>query len=64
MSPVDITELAREHAERLKEDIQKCVTREDHIRVSARANEAMTLLHNLNQMFDVSALDEESSSAG
>lgn len=62
MSPVDITELARAHAERLKEDIEKCVTREDHIRVTARANEAMTLLLGLNQMFDASVLDEVSSS--
>jgi hypothetical protein len=49
--------------ERLKEDIEKCTTREDHIRTTARANEATLLLQELNQMFDTSVLEgnEESS---
>jgi len=44
--------------ERLKEDIEKCTTREDHIRTTARANEATLLLQELNQMFDASSLED------
>ena len=62
MSPVDIANLAKEHAERLKEDIDKCVTRESHIRATARANEAMTLLHNLSTLFAADGTDEATSS--
>lgn len=58
MNQSQVTDLARQLADRLQEDIEKCVTREDHIRVSARANEAMLLLQGLNQMFDTSGLDE------
>lgn len=58
MNQSQVTDLARQLADRLQEDIEKCVTREDHIRVSARANEAMLLLQGLNQMFDESGLEE------
>jgi len=55
-----VTGLAQKLADRLQEDIDKCVTREDHIRVTARANEALELLHGLNQMFDVTSLTDSS----
>lgn len=51
MSESQLTELARQLADRLKEDIEKCVTREDHIRTTARANEANNLLHGLMTLF-------------
>ena len=51
MTPSHLTDLARQHADRLQEDIEKCVTREDHIRVTARANEALHLLQGLSEMF-------------
>ena len=52
MSPSHLTELARQLADRLKEDINRCVTREDHVRVTARANEAHHLLTGLVTMFE------------
>lgn len=36
----DIALAAREHAELLLNDIELCQTREEHIRLTARANEA------------------------
>lgn len=54
MTPSHVTELAQQLADRLEEDITKCVTREDHIRVTARANEARHLLHGLSQVFEES----------
>lgn len=60
MDQSHVTGLAQKLADRLQEDIEKCVTREDHIRVTARANEALELLHGLNQMFDVSSLTDSS----
>lgn len=58
MTAEHIQTLAQALAERLKEDIQKAGNREEHIRVSARANEADLLLQGLNQMFD-GTTDEE-----
>ena len=43
----DAVEVARELAELLSEDIQKCTTREEHIRVTARANSAAALYNGL-----------------
>lgn len=60
MDQSHVTGLAQKLADRLQEDIEKCVTREDHIRVTARANEALELLHGLNQMFDASLLTDSS----
>lgn len=54
-----VTSMTEQLIERLKEDIEKCTTREDHIRTTARANEATLLLQELNQMFDTSALHDE-----
>lgn len=40
-------EQAQQLAARLQEDIQLCRTRDEHIRVTARANEAANLLDGL-----------------
>lgn len=63
MNKPSVTMMTEQLIERLKEDIEKCTTREDHIRTTARANEATLLLQELNQMFDTSVLEgnEESS---
>lgn len=52
MSPAHLTGRVQELAERLREDIELCKTREEHIRVSARANAADHLLHDLLQFLD------------
>jgi hypothetical protein len=59
MSPHDIAGMAKKLADGLQEDIKTCKTREDHIRVTARANEAALLLQGLNQMFDTTELDSQ-----
>ena len=43
----EAVEVARELAEHLSDDIQKCSTREEHIRVTARANSAAALYNGL-----------------
>ena len=43
----EAVEVSRELAEQLNEDIQKCSTREEHIRVTARANAAAALYNGL-----------------
>jgi hypothetical protein len=40
----DIIELAKEHSERLHSDIKLSSTRIEHVRVTARANEAVNLV--------------------
>lgn len=47
MSHDDLTDAVRRLATNLKDDIPLARTREEHIRVSARANEAMLLLQRL-----------------
>ena len=47
----DLKTLAAELLENLLEDVDKCQTREAHIRATARANEAQHLLIGINQMF-------------
>ena len=42
-----LMEQAQQLAARLQEDIQLCRTRDEHIRVTARANEAANLLDGL-----------------
>ena len=65
MSHEEVSRLAEQLAERLKEDVDLCRTREETIRVSARANEALLLLQGLNQMFDVtSGLEAEELQTG
>ena len=46
----DIIEMATEHALRLAEDVQLASTRMEHVRVTARANEAVNLLHELQSL--------------
>lgn len=46
----DIIELAREHSERLHSDIKLSSTRIEHVRVTARANEAVNLLQALENL--------------
>lgn len=58
MNKTNVTAMTEQLIERLKEDIEKCTTREDHIRTTARANEATLLLQELNQMFDASSLED------
>lgn len=43
----DIIEEAYQHAERLSQDVKLASTRIEHVRVTARANEAANLLHHL-----------------
>lgn len=63
MNKSNVTAMTEQLIERLKEDIEKCTTREDHIRTTARANEATLLLQELNQMFDTSVLEENEESS-
>jgi hypothetical protein len=48
---LEILAKAREHAARLKNDIELCSSREEHIRISARANEADLLLDSLAMLY-------------
>lgn len=58
MTAEKIKQLAEELVERLKEDIHKAGNREEHVRVSARANEADLLLQGINSVFD-GTIEEE-----
>lgn len=40
----------REHAARLLNDVELASTREEHVRLTARANEAETLVNQLEQI--------------
>lgn len=44
--------MAAELLERLLEDVEKCSTREAHIRATARANEAQHLLISISELLD------------
>lgn len=48
---VKILAAAREHAERLTADITLARVRDEHIRVTARANESVLLLTALEEIF-------------
>lgn len=54
-----IAGMAKKLADGLQEDIRACKTREEHIRVTARANEAALLLQGLNQVFDTTELNSQ-----
>lgn len=43
----NIEEMAARLAQRLNEDVQLSKTREEHVRVTARANEALELLNHI-----------------
>jgi len=45
-----ILEAAREHAQRLEEDIRQAANRVDHIRMTTRANEAQHLVSYLEKL--------------
>jgi hypothetical protein len=47
MTLSELIELATEHTLRLAEDVKLASTRMEHVRVTARANEASNLLHAL-----------------
>ena len=51
----ELLKIAGVHAARLEEDIKECRTRDEHLRVTARANEAQEILNRLtaasNQLF-------------
>lgn len=49
---IPIIELAKEHAERAREDIKLASTRLEHIRVTARATEAANLLDALENLLE------------
>jgi len=55
MTVLDLLHEAKTHASRLKNDIELCSTREEHVRISARANEADRLVAELAKL----ALSEE-----
>jgi hypothetical protein len=48
-----VLETAREHAIRLQEDIKLASTRIEHVRVTARANEATNLLNALESLLEI-----------
>lgn len=50
MSDQEIIDLATLLAERLAEDIALCRTRDEHLRVTARANEARQLANELQRV--------------
>jgi hypothetical protein len=50
---VKILEAAREHAQRLAADIPLSKTREEHIRVTARANEAAHVVSSLEDFYQI-----------
>ncbi len=47
MTSEQLLEMAARHAARLEEDIKECRTRDEHIRVTARANDALEILNGL-----------------
>jgi hypothetical protein len=53
----DIVAAAREHAERLAQDVKLASTRMEHIRVTARANEAAAILAMLENVTGDAASD-------
>jgi len=45
---LDLLAAAEQHAASLREDILLCKTREEHVRITARANEAAAIVALLN----------------
>lgn len=46
----DLASMAREHADRLVSDLELTTSRIEHVRLTARANEAEQLAHELYQL--------------
>jgi hypothetical protein len=54
----DLMAAARDHADRLSNDLELCSTREEHVRLTARANEAENLANDLyNYVVSLAAAD-------
>ncbi|WJZ48447.1 hypothetical protein [Actinomycetia phage DSL-LC01] len=51
--------IAEDLADQLTDDILKCTTREEHVRVTARANSAVQLLMHLNAILIDEAPEED-----
>jgi hypothetical protein len=58
MTALELTELTEQLIERLQADLERCTTREDHIRVTARASEAVAILNGLHLMVEHQTHDE------
>jgi hypothetical protein len=43
----DLAAAARDHADRMNNDLELCSTREEHVRLTARTNEAETIAQTL-----------------
>lgn len=43
----DLMTAARDHADRMNNDLELCSTREEHVRLTARANEAENIAQDL-----------------
>jgi phosphotransferase system HPr-like phosphotransfer protein len=54
----DILFAAREHAASLINDVELASTREEHIRLTARANEAESLVTDLQALYLIQVTDE------
>lgn len=54
MAPDEIIELVRSHAEGVDADVNLTANRVEHIRVTARANEAHQILNALTEYFSES----------
>lgn len=55
MTMGDLDFLAARLVKRLHEDIGLSKTREEHIRVTARANEALELLNNIRELMEAAS---------
>ena len=54
----DLMTAAREHADRMASDVELCSTREEHVRLTARANEAENIANDLyNYVITLTAAD-------
>lgn len=49
MDVYDLAAAARDHADRMNNDLELCSTREEHVRLTARANEAETIAQSLHE---------------
>ena len=58
MTLEDILFAAREHAASLLNDVELAATREEHIRLTARANEAEALVSDLQSLYITQVTDE------
>lgn len=58
MDIYDLAAAARDHADRMNNDLELCSTREEHVRLTARANEAETIAQTLYEhVISITAAD-------